>query len=79
VMLRGCGSSGIVRGFFMATPWVAPPYLITAFLDRRATPFARFSWSFNFRRFQRVGRPSDLVNQSPLFPDSGRWFSDCAE
>jgi hypothetical protein len=22
-MLRGCGSSGIVRGFFMATPWVA--------------------------------------------------------
>jgi hypothetical protein len=24
VMLRGCGSSGIVRGFFMTTPLVAP-------------------------------------------------------
>src|SRR3979411_25229 len=30
-----------LRGFFMATPWVAPPYLITALL--RATPLARFS------------------------------------
>jgi hypothetical protein len=57
VMLRGCGSSGIVRGFFHGNSLGCP-------LPRRATPFARSSWSFNFRLC--IGQ-SDLVNAESIF------------
>src|SRR5712671_5880352 len=43
VMLRGCSSSGIVRGFFMATPLVAPsPSNHCPTSIEEQLPFARF-------------------------------------
>jgi hypothetical protein len=63
-------------------PASAWPWQLLGLLDRRATPFARFSWSFNFRLFQQYRsitaiRPCQC--RVYFFPDSGRWFSDCAD
>src|ERR1700730_13243581 len=76
VMLRGCGSSGIVRGFFMATPFgLPPPHLITALLDGRAKAFREVFLVVQFSTFSTVavndGHQTSSM-QSLLFPSSGR-------
>jgi hypothetical protein len=79
VMLRGCSSSGIVRGFSWQLLGLPLPHLITA----SSIEEQRLSRSFPGRSiFDLVSVPNGHQTssmQSRFFPDSGRWSSDCED